>query len=123
MRILPITFIILMLCFILVFLILSNTRIAKLNCEEIDKTNCTDDSDCICKSSPCLGTVNKKYAACEELRQKLAESIETCTDVCPPFTPLYSLMEWKPLCLNNKCTNAYVNESFICILPNNCTKR
>lgn len=111
--------VILLICFVAVFLTLPSK---KITCEKIDKSYCNNDNECVCEKSPCLGVVNKNYSVCEKIRQNLIGTIETCTDICPPMRRI-SNMQWEPLCLNNKCTNAYVNESFICIEPNNCTKR
>ena len=119
MKILNLTIIILILCFVLVFSFLSSF---KISCEKIDRDYCMVDEDCVCVESPCLGVVNKNYSLCEKIKQNLSGTINACTDLCPPITTIPN-MQWKPLCLNNKCTNAYVNESFICLTPNNCRKR
>ena len=120
MKILLISIAVLFIAFIAVFLTLPNA--AKINCDKIDKYYCNSDDDCVCNAGPCLGVVNKNYSLCEEIRQNMSRTATVCTDTCPPMIQILG-MEWKPSCLNNKCTNAYVNESFICTYPINCIKR
>jgi len=121
MKVLPVTVIVLAICFAIVLLALPSARLT-IDCEKINKSHCNNDDDCTCESSPCLGVVNKNYSVCEKIRQNLSGTIESCTDTCSSRT-IILFMQWRPLCLNNKCTNAYVNESFICITPDNCIKR